>query len=164
MTHGPALTFANHRGVVPMLWAFVVLASCELVGAHLLLGLWSAKVAWVASGLTLLTEIWLVRWVLSWKRLPHELSDDRLRLHMGSLRHIDVPLAAIAGISGAVPSALLKARDTCNLVPVAYPNRLIELRAPLTDRRGTRRIAVRVDDPAAFDAALQPTLAKAENV
>lgn len=161
MTHGPARTFANHRGVVPMLWAFVVLAGCELVGAHLLLGLWSAKVAWVASGLTLLTLIWLVRWVLSWKRLPHELRHDRLRLHMGSLRHVEVPLAAIAGIGGDVPSALLKARDTCNLVPIAYPNRLIELRAPLADRRRTRRIAIRVDDPAAFDAALLPLAGEA---
>lgn len=158
MADDAARTFANHRGVVPMLWVFVALACCELVGVHLLLSLWSAKAAWAMSVLTLLTVIALVRWVISWKRLPHELSDDRLRLHFGSLRHVDVPLANIARISGELPGEVLRAADTRNLVPLAHPNRMIELCAPLPDRRGTRRIAIRLDDPAAFDAAVLPRL------
>jgi len=147
-------TFANHRGVVPLLWAFVVLAGLELVGAHLLLSLWSHKAAWAMSVVTLLSLIWLISWVRSWKRFPHELLNDKLRLHAGSLRHVDVPLAAIEGVSGEVPMDLVKARDTRNLVPVAHPNRMILLREPLFDRRRTRRYAIRVDDPEAFDAAL----------
>jgi hypothetical protein len=159
MTQASAHTFANHRGVVPMLWVIVVLAGCELVGAHLLLALWSPMAAWVLSALTLAGVVWLVRWIASWKRLPHELTDDRLRLHVGSLRHLDVPLAAIARITGEIPPGILRAPGTRNLVPMAHPNRLIELHAPLPGRRPTRRIAIRLDDPAAFDAAVLARLA-----
>lgn len=162
MTQGTARTFANHRGVVPMLWVFVVLGACELVGVHLLLGLWSRTAAWVMTGLSLLTMIWLVRWVRSWKRYPHELWPDRLRLHAGSLRRIDVPLSNIARIGGALSADILKAPGTRNLVPIAYPNRLIELTAPLPGRRATQRIAIRLDDPAAFDAAIAPLLPRTE--
>jgi len=158
MTHGPGHTFANHRGVVPMLWVFVALAGCELIGAHLLLALWSPRAAWVLSGLTLLSVIWLLRWIASWKRHPHELTAECLRLHMGSLRHVEVPLAAIAGVSGELAPGILKARDTLNLVPIAHPNRIIALRVPLETGRTRHRIAVRLDDPVAFDAAILPRL------
>ncbi|VWX54663.1 hypothetical protein [Novosphingobium sp. 9U] len=160
MPEHPVTTFANYRGVVPMLWAIVALAACELVGAHLLLSLWSHRAARVMSGLTLLSMLWLVRWVTSWRRLPHELSADRLRLHMGTLLHVDVPLAMIGGVRGEVSAEALKAPGTRNLVPIAHPNRMIELREPLSDRRATRRIAVRFDDPDAFDAALKHALAQ----
>lgn len=161
MAQSPVMTFANHRGVVPMLWAMVTLAGCELVGVHLLLSVWSHRAAWVLSVLTLFSMVWLVRWVTSWKRLPHELHADRLRLHMGSLRHVDVPLDGIAGLRADVSADLLKAPGTRNLVPIAHPNRVIELRAPMADRRGTRRIAVRFDDATAFDAALRERSAMA---
>ncbi|MBB4859093.1 hypothetical protein HNO88_002419 [Novosphingobium chloroacetimidivorans] len=155
MAQGTVTKFANHRGVVPMLWAMVMLAGCELVGVHLLLSLWSHRAAWAMSVLTLLSMVWLIRWVTSWKRLPHELLSDHLRLHMGSVRSIDIPLDMIADVRADVSAELLKAPGTRNLVPMAHPNRLIELRAPMADRRGTRRIAVRFDDAASFDAALR---------
>ena len=137
-----------------MLWVMVTLAGCELVGVHLLLSLWSHTAAWVMSAVTVVSVAWLVRWIMSWKRLPHELHRDRLRLHMGSLRHVDVPIASIERITGELSAQLLTQRDTRRLVPLAYPNRLIELRSPLPDRRATRRIAFRIDDPAGFDAAM----------
>jgi hypothetical protein len=154
MTTAPVATFANHRGVVPMLWVFVTLACMELLAVHLFVAVKWPALAWPLSAVTLLSIIWLVRWLLSWKHRPHELDASRLRLHMGSLLHVDVPLDAIGCIRAGISADLLKARTTRNLVPIAYPNRLIELRTPLPDRRATRHIAIRIDDPAAFDARM----------
>jgi hypothetical protein len=155
MAHGPVTTFANHRGVVPMLWAFVVLAGLELLAVHLVLAIWWRGFAWFASALTALSIVWLIRWIGSFKRHPHEFDGQRLKLRMGSLRRIEVPLTDIASIRSDVTAAEAKARDTRNLVPIALPNRMIELKTPLPGRRAVRRIAIRVDDAAAFDAAMR---------
>ncbi len=146
--------FENHRGVTPLLWVFTSLACLELLGVHLFLSLTWPWLAWPLTALSGVTIFWLVRWIRSWKRLPHRLSGDALTLHMGSLRSMTVPLAKIEMIHTLVSDAVMKTPGTVRLVPVAYPNRLIRLTAPLADRRKTRQIAIRLDDPAAFDAAM----------
>ncbi len=147
-------TFANHRGVVPMLAALAGLATLELCVVHLFVALKWPRVGWPLTVASAMSIVWLIGWIGSWRRLPHELDGDLLMLRMGSLRSIRVPLASIARISKDVSRADLKQRGTRNLVPVAFPNRLIVLREPLPGRRRTTRIAVRLDDPGAFDAAL----------
>ena len=74
---------------------------------------------------------------------------------MGSVRHIDVPLAEIAAIRAVSDDAMIKARSTRNLVPLAWPNRIIDLRSALPGRRPIQRIAIRLDDPLEFDRALR---------
>jgi len=86
LTDSPVATFANHRGVVPVLWVFVALASIELVAVHLILATRWPTLAWWLSIVTAASIVWLVSWALSWKRRPHELHVAHLRLHMGSLR------------------------------------------------------------------------------
>lgn len=150
----PATTFANHRGVAPLLWAFFALACMEMLAMHLFVALKWPGVAWPLTAVTALSIVWLVRWIGSWPRLPHELRGDVLTLHMGSLRHYAVPVASIAGVRTAVSNDVLKAPGTVSLVPVAFPNRIVDLTAPLPGRRRVQHIAIRLDDPAAFDAAM----------
>lgn len=147
-------TFANHRGVVALLWVFFGLASLEMLAMHLFVSLKWPAAAWPLTGATLLSIVWLVRWIRSWPRLPHELRGGVLTLHMGSLRHYAVPVATIAGVRTTVSNAVLKAPGTVNLVPIAYPNRIVDLTEPLPGRRAVSHIAVRLDDPAAFDVAM----------
>jgi len=154
MIPGPVATFANHRGVAPLLWVFVVLASIELLAGHLLVGLKWPRGAWFLSGITALSLVWLVHWIASWKRLPHVLEGDRLRLYMGSMRKVNISLSEIACIRTAFTADELKRKGTLNLVPLAFPNRLIELREPLPGRRRANRIAIRLDDPQTFDIEL----------
>ncbi len=40
------MTFAYHRAVTPMLWAFVAIAGIELIVDHLLVALWKPKKKW----------------------------------------------------------------------------------------------------------------------
>ena len=151
----PIATFANHHGVVPMLWVFAALALIELLAVHLVVSLKWPAVAWPLSAATALSVTWLVGWILSWRRLPHALHGDRLSLHEGSLRRVELPLAAIEAVHADLAGDLLKRRDTLNLVPIAYPNRIVELHEPLPGRRRTRCVAIRVDDPQSFDEAMR---------
>ena len=86
--------------------------------------------------------------------MPHELVDGQLHLHMGSLRHVAVPVAQVARVLRQVDAALLARPGTRKLVPLAFPNRIIELVEPLPGRRAIRALAIRLDDPADFDSAL----------
>lgn len=145
-------TFANHRGVVPMLWVFFSIALVEMVAVHLFVTLRWPVVGWPLTILSAATLVWIVAWIRSWKRLPHRLENGVLTLNMGRMRKIAVPLEIIRAVT-PVDGERLKAPGTLNLVPIAYPNRMIELTQP-TGKRGAVRIAVRVDDRAAFDAAM----------
>ncbi len=147
--------FSGHRGITPMLWAFAALATIELLVVHLLVSLKWPALAWVLSVLTLLSIAWLIRFITSFKRCPHVLDADKLRLRMGSLRTLDVRLADVVGVHSHWPSGAEKSPETANLVPIAFPNRLIGLHPPLAGRRGPiSSVAIRVDDPNGFDAAL----------
>lgn len=147
--------FPNHRGVVPMLAVFAGLACLELVAVHLFLAIQWPRLAWLLSALSAAAILWLLWWIRSWKRLPHRLASGKLTVHMGSLRHLCVAVEDIRSIRTAVNDSVIKVQSCRNLVPIAYPNRLIELNAPMQDRRATEKIAIRVDDPAAFDRAMQ---------
>lgn len=137
-----------------MLWVFAGLAVLELLAVHLFVSLKWPMVGWPLTVISALSIIWLIAWIRTWSRFPHELLPDRLRLHMGSLRTLDVPLAQIAAIEVSPSLDRIREVRARNLVPLAHPNRLIHLSTSLPDRRSTKAIAIRVDDPAAFDKAL----------
>ena len=139
-----------------MLWAFVALATIELLVVHLVVSSHWHRAAWPLSAITGLSLLWIVRWVRSFRRLPHRLTENELILNLGSLRSVTVPLSSIAAVHDQWDAAVLRDKATLSLSPIAYPNRMIELDPPLAiKRRALSRIAFRVDDPAAFDAALR---------
>jgi hypothetical protein len=138
-----------------MLWAFAALATIELLVVHLFVSVKWPALAWGLSLVTALSLIWLVRFITSFKRCPHVIEGEKLKLRFGSLRTIEVPLAAIMTVRGRWGPGAEKATGTTNLVPIAYPNRLIEIDPPLSERRGpVSAVAIRLDAPEAFDAAL----------
>lgn len=147
--------FANHAGVTPMLWVLTGLATLETFAVHLFVALKWPWIGWPLTMLSAASVAWLVSWIRSWRRLPHTLADGVLTLHMGSLRQLAIRLCDIRLVSATVNDTIVKARTCRNLVPVAYPNRVIFLRTPLVGKRQVDAIAIRLDDPAAFDAALR---------
>jgi hypothetical protein len=151
-----AETFSGHRGITPMLWTFAALATIELLVVHLFVALKWPALAWGISLFTALSLVWLVRFITSFKRCPHVVETERVLLRMGSLRTVDIPLDRIGAVRASWPSGAEKALGTANLVPVAFPNRLLDIHPAMTGRRGRAltAVAIRVDDPDAFDAAL----------
>lgn len=151
----PAETFSGHRGIAPMLWVFASLASIELIIVHLLVSLKWPAAAWALTLMTLASLVWLVRFITSFKRCPHNIDGGRLHLRMGSLRTISVPLSHVAAVRSQWPSGDEKVPGSVNLVPVAFPNRLVDLDPPIAGRRGPlSSVAIRLDEPERFDAAL----------
>lgn len=135
---------------------FTSLAVTELLVVHLFLALKWPWLAWPLSAASLLGIGWLVGTIRSLRQRPHELVDGELRLHAGRLRSLALPLGSVAAVRGVTDGAEVKAADTANLGLISYPNRVVELAEPLAFRRKTvRRIALALDDPAAFDLALQ---------
>ena len=154
--------FAYYRGLEPLLWAFVALATIELLVVHLVVSSHWHRAAWPLTALTALSLLWMVRWVRSFRRLPHRLTAGELVLNLGSLRSVAVPLSSIIKVRDHWDGALLRDKTTLVLSPIAYPNRMIEIDPPLvTKRRAIERIAFRADDPAAFDAAMREVSASA---
>jgi hypothetical protein len=149
-------TFSYHRTVAPMLWAIVALAVAELLLVHLFVSLRWPALAWPLFALTGGSVLGLVAWIRSLRRHPHELDGGSLELRIGSLRKLRIPLDAIESVSTSWASGEHKDRGAINTVPVAFPNRLLRLKTALSTRKGPcHRVALRVDDPAPFDAAMK---------
>ncbi|MEG3165956.1 hypothetical protein U1701_15265 [Sphingomonas sp. PB2P19] len=138
-----------------MMWVLVALCSIELIVDHLVLMHWYPGVAAILSVATLSGLVWLVRVILSFRRLPVLLTEDRIVMRVGTLREVVVPLASVKALPTDWTAESLKARGVVNLALIAYPNIVIELDPPIVgERRTITTVAHRLDDPAAFTAAL----------
>jgi hypothetical protein len=140
-----------------MIWALVALSLGELCLVHLLVALlWSA---WVAAALSVMTAIgiaWLVMAIRSFRTLPVLVDEKQVLLRAGRIKSIVIDRTAIAGLRGEILSAEAKSRGVLKLSLLAYPNIVIDLLAPVDAGRGRMvgAVAHRLDDPAAFRAAL----------
>lgn len=139
-----------------MMWALVGLGALELLAVHLFVSLKWPWLAWPLSGLTLLSLGWMVLLIRSFRRRPHQLGAELLQLRLGNLRSFEVPRTSIGTTRGVRDSAEVKAKDTADFHLLSYPNRIVELSRPLRfGRREVARIALALDEPEAFDLALQ---------
>lgn len=143
-----------------MLWAFVCVASVELVVVHLLLALWRPWVALVLSIATGASIIWLVGVIRSMRRLPVLIEPERLVLRVGTLSRVDVPRASVVGLRSQWNASTFRQRDAVKLSLLAYPNVVVELDPPVPGRRApVRLVGHRLDDAPAFVAALNRWIA-----
>ena len=150
------MSFSYHRAIAPMMWVLVVLASCELVVVHFLVSLWNRPVALVLSALSLATLVWLVATIRSFRSLPVQVGDDRVVMRVGRLKSIDLTAEMIAVFRKDWDAAAIKDRSVLNLALIAFPNVVIDLVEPVrVGRRSVRAVAHRLDDPAAFVAAVE---------
>lgn len=136
-----------------MMWVFFALSLIELVVVHLFVALKWPVIGWTLTIVSALGAIWLVFWIRSFRTMPHRLEQDRLILHLGSLKTVSVELPNIARITRTFEQGALDKKGIINLAGIAYPNRCIELSEAM--ERGKTKVFIRLDDPAAFDAALE---------
>jgi len=150
-----ARPFPYHKSVAPILWVFVGLASIELLVTHFVLSFWSPTAALVLSGLTLASIGWFVLLIQSMRRLPVLLDERRLVMRVGTLRCIEVPVEAVAGLRTSFDDAALRHREVANLALLAWPNVFVELAEPVRQGdRAVRAVAHKLDDGPAFTAEL----------
>jgi hypothetical protein len=152
------LAFSYHRSIAPMMWVFVGLVSIELLVVHALLSHWYPIVALILSALTLVSILWLVGAIRSFRRMPVLIEADMLVMRVGWLKSYRVPLAEIAGLRDSWTGEELNSRRVGNLALIAWPNIWVDLARPI-GRRQVVAIAHKLDDPAALRAALSARLA-----
>lgn len=151
----PARPFSYHRSIAPMMWILVGVGCVELLVVHGLLALWSWRVAAAASIVSLASLAWLVATIQSFRHLPVLVDADVLVLRVGRFRSLTVARDDVAGLRATWDRAAIRDRSVLNLALIAWPNVVIDLIAPVPmGRRTIRAVAHRLDDPAAFVAAL----------
>lgn len=149
------MEFTYHRAVAPMMWVFFALAGIEILVAHFLIALFNPWIALFVSAVSLPILAWIVLMIRSFRKLPVRIGDGVLLMRVGTLRAVTVPLHTVAGLRATFDGAAVKDKAVVNLALIAWPNVMVDLREPVAGRRGPiRAVAHRLDDPAAFAAAL----------
>ena len=152
----PVQAFAYHRSIAPTLGVLLGLAIVETLVLHVIaVALWGWPIA-IALGLLDLSAIAaLVGLLRAIRRHPVTIGDGVLTMRLGTLKVIRVPIDRIAGLRPTWDAAALKQKGVANLALATYPNVVIDLAEPvIVQRRAIHAIAHKMDDPAAFVAAL----------
>ena len=155
---GGPLEFAYHRALAPMMWMFLSIAIAEMLLAHALIAMWRPRIAAAFSILTLLSILWLARFIFSLRRHPVLLGEEEVRFRLGNLRDVRVPIDSILSVRTHWPARAHKRRQVLNLALLAFPNILVDLKAPLPGRVPRWTIAHRLDDCAGFVTELRRRL------
>jgi hypothetical protein len=155
-----AQTFPYHRSIAPTLGVLLGLAIVETCVLHIIaVALWGWPVAILLGLIDLATVGWLVALLRAIHRHPVTIADGILTMRLGTLRTAEIPIAAIAGLRAHWTAESLKHRDVANFALANYPNVVVDLNEPVrVGRRSVRAVAHKLDDPAAFAAALAPLL------
>ena len=153
-------SFAYHRQLSPMLWALTFMLIVEMALVHLLLSRWIGAAALVLGILSGATLVSLVALILSFRSRAVMLGPDGLRVRAGFLIDAQVPLDEIAfaqsGFAPAdyMPGGLFKASllNAPNIVVLL--RRDIDLPGPFGKTRRVHAVALALDEPARFLAAI----------
>jgi hypothetical protein len=144
------------------MWMLIALSILEALAVHFLIYFWSPILALILTLLTLGGIAWMVALLRSFKRLPVLVGGEGVTMRVRTLRSVHVPAAQISGLRLSFTDRDVKQPGLINLALIAYPNVLLDLDPPLAGKRApTLTIAHRVDDPVAFQAAVEALLAGA---
>ena len=142
-----------------MLATLIGLQVIELGVVHLLLMLWNPVVAWVVFALTLAGLLWFIALTKSLRLMPVLLTETTLCVRMGTLIDLTIDRDAIAAMGETIDADRLKDKRTLDATILSAPNTTLRLSSPVPMKRlfgkprMVDRIALRLDDPAAFRAA-----------
>ena len=148
--------YSMHRGTsyLAIIGVIVFLATVEGVGAHLLLARASTIAAWVVSGLTAYSLLWLIGDAQAVRLSPLRVTDTELVIVKGLRWRVAVPRDAIEAVH-AIEARVEGALD----LSLGEPNVLLELRAPVRAHgllgrvRAADRVMLSIDDRERFLAA-----------
>ena len=154
-----AFTYHRRGGYGAVLGVLVFCLVGETAGIHLLVRHWSPPVAWILSGLSVYTLIWLLGDFQALKLNPIVLSATTLHLRTGLRWRVDVPRAAIRSVRRST-AADRRQPAYLDLAPLGNAAWIVEVDRPLTASgifgiaKTAMAFGINVDDPAALRAAL----------
>jgi hypothetical protein len=135
---------------------FGFLIIVETAALHIPLAMWKPVVAWISTLSSAYALLWLAGDAQAIRLYPIAITGDALRISVGVRWRVAIPVADITAVTEtrSVPDGALS-------LAVLEPSVLITLRAPvevvglLGRRRRSDRLALTVDEPAAFIAAIE---------
>ncbi|MEJ7662354.1 MAG: hypothetical protein WKG07_23690 [Hymenobacter sp.] len=137
------------------------LSVVELAAAHLAVGHWHPWAAWVLTGLSAYSLLWLLAHGQAVRRRPVLLTADKLVVRVGLVWQVAIAreqVVRVEKLTGA-PRPAPGLLNTARLL-LTPPNLLLTLAAPQLVRgpyglhRTVRRLAIYVDEPAALQTQL----------
>lgn len=157
-----AFTTYQKSGFVAMLATFAGLSVLEAAAAHLVASHWWPRGAWVLTGLSGYSVLWLLAHGQAVRCRPVLLTATALVVRVGLVWRVTVLKSQIIGIE-VIKNAPLAAFDTLNAARLLLtpPNILLTLAEPQHVRglyglhRTVRRLAIYVDDPAGLTQLLR---------
>jgi hypothetical protein len=157
---GPADTvFTTYQksGFVAMLVAFGGLGLVEMAAAHLVVGHWYPRVAWLLTGISGYSLLWLLAHGQAVRCRPVLVSATSLQVRVGFIWRVSIAktqlnsATLLADVSTPTPGLLNAAKlllTTPNLLlTLAEPQ---QVRGPYGLQRTVRQLAIYVDEPAAL--------------
>ena len=163
------LPFSYHRknGYAAILSSIIMILLAETTALHLLLQIWSTVAAWIFTGLSIYSLLWLLGDYHAMRLHPIVLSREFLFIRTGLRWRVNLPLANIAAIEKF--SAREKSTgDYLSLAVFGDPRLVIHCKRPVLAqglfgiKREVRRLGVTVDEEKFFMETLHHRLA-AEN-
>jgi len=157
-----AVTHHRRAAYPAIVGALIVAGVAEMVGVHVLLARWSPAAAWIVTGLSFYTGVWVLADLRAMSRRPTVVADDGIRFRLGLRGSMDVPWDALAGVEriGAGAAASENRARPLRMVAIGAPTHRVTLRRPLVAqgpyafRRAATEVEVAIDDPEAFETAL----------
>lgn len=151
--------FSYHRSQdTGMSLALMLILTLEAVPVHFLVHQWSNIAAWVLTGLSLYTLLWLLGDLQALRLKPAKLTATHLHLYTGLRQQATIPLEDIADITPAEPTV----PAGCTQFSLSEPAQLylyLKRPAPVFGLFGKRTdvscIGVYVDDPERFQICIQ---------
>lgn len=153
---GVAFPGHTRRGYPAVLGALLLAVAAETVVLHLVVARASSVAAWVLTGLSIYSAVWLLGDLFAGRHNPTLLTDGTLHLRTGLRWRVDVPLPRIRAVHTAPPDG-----GSVDFIFLGPPDLWIEcdepvvVEGPFGLRRRSRHLGIGVDDPAALRAALR---------
>jgi hypothetical protein len=151
----PGAISMRSTGWMTIAWLIGFLLIGETAATHLLLAMWSPIAAWLATASSAYLLLWVIGDAQAIRLHPVAISGATLHVRLGVRWRVAIPLAEIASVTEirAVPDGAMN-------LALFEPTVLVTLRAPVVMRgllgkqRRADRIALTIDDPKAFLAAV----------
>ncbi|MCG6988040.1 MAG: hypothetical protein LJF06_07655 [Gemmatimonadetes bacterium] len=159
-----AAAFTYHRKTAygTIVLALLMVTAAEVVSVHLLVRLWSPRVAWLLTGVGLYGALWLYGDWRACRLRPVTVDGETLRVRFGLRWQLDIPIDAIRSIRApTTPERATRGGVDLRLTLPGAPWRVLELNRPV-EANGiygrTRRVSVlglALDDFDGLSAALE---------
>ncbi|HYF66202.1 MAG TPA: hypothetical protein VD886_25460 [Herpetosiphonaceae bacterium] len=159
-----AFTYHRRSGYGAVLSVLAISLIGETAGVHLLVSRWSEPAAWILSGLSAYTLLWLLGDFQAMKLNPIVLSDATLHLRTGMRWRADVPREAIRALRRC-SAADRRQPGYLDLAPLGNAGWVVEVTWPVAASgvfgisKSATAFGISVDDGVALRAALEDTLA-----